>query len=83
MSIIVEAIRNLAPNSEFTFKEDDLTTIEWLSENIEQPSIEAIEAEIVKVKKVKENEAADKEAAKAALLNKLGITAEEVALLLS
>ena len=83
MSIIIEAIRNLAPESEFSYKDEDLTTIEWQSENIKQPTIAAIEKEIAKVKTAKETEAATKEAAKAALLTKLGITAEEAVLLLS
>ena len=83
MSIIVEAIRNLAPEAEFSFENEDLTTLKWQSENIKQPTIAAIEKEIAKVKTAKEIEAATKEAAKAALLNKLGITADEAALLLS
>ena len=83
MSIIVEAIRNLAPESEFSYKDEDLTTLEWQSENITQPTIAAIEKEIAKVKTAKETEAATKETAKAALLTKLGISAEEAALLLS
>jgi hypothetical protein len=83
MSIIVEAIRNLTPEAEFSYKDEDLTTLEWQSENIKQPTIAAIEKEIAKVILVKETEATTKEAAKAALLTKLGITADEAALLLS
>ena len=83
MSIIVEAIRNLAPDSQFSFQDEDLTTLEWQSENIKKPTIAAIEKEIAKVILAKETEAANKEAAKAALLTKLGITAEEAVLLLS
>jgi hypothetical protein len=83
MSIIVEAIRNLAPNAEFSFSGNDLTTLDWQSTSIAKPSLAAIEAEIAKVEKAKESEAADKAAAKAALLAKLGITADEAALLLA
>jgi hypothetical protein len=83
MSVIVEAIRNLAPESQFSFQDEDLTTLEWQSENIKKPTIAAIEKEIAKVISAKETEAANKEAAKAALLTKLGITAEEAVLLLS
>lgn len=82
MSIIVEAIRNLAPNAEFAFSGEDLTTLDWHSTDIAQPSVAAIEIEIAKVKKAKETEEADKAAAKAALLAKLGITADEAKLLL-
>ena len=82
MSVIVEAIRNLAPNAEFSFSEEDLTTLDWQSTAIAKPSIAAIQAEVAKVEKAKESEAADKAAAKSALLAKLGITAEEAALLL-
>jgi len=83
MSIIIEAIRNLAPEAEFSYKDEDLTTLEWQSLNITQPTIAAIEKEIAKVKTAKETEAATKEAAKTALLAKLGITADEAMLLLS
>jgi hypothetical protein len=82
MSFIVEAIRNLAPNAEFAFSGEDLTTLDWHSTDIAKPSIAAIQAEVAKVKKAKETQAEDKAAAKSALLAKLGITAEEAALLL-
>jgi hypothetical protein len=83
MSFIVEAIRNLAPNAEFSYSGEDLNTLDWQSTSIAKPSLAAIEAEIAKVEKAKESEAADKAAAKAALLAKLGITADEAALLLA
>ena len=83
MSFIVKAIQNLVPNAEFVLIGDDLTTLDWHSTGSEKPSVQAIEAEIVKIKKAKETEAVDKAAAKAALLAKLGITADEAALLLA
>ncbi len=77
------AIKSLKPESEFSFTEMDYSTIKWDVLNGDAPTIDEIEAEIVKLKaadKKAEKAAAD---AKAALLVKLGITADEAALLLS
>jgi len=53
MSIIVEAIRNLAPNAEFSFSGNDLTTLDWQSTSITKPSLAAIEAEIIRQNETK------------------------------
>lgn len=42
---ITQAIFNLAPTAEFAFIEDDLTTLEWHTPQIEKPSNAAIIAE--------------------------------------
>jgi hypothetical protein len=42
---IIQAIFNLAPSAEFVFTEDDLTTLEWGTPNIAQPTNAAIMAE--------------------------------------
>ena len=77
------AIKSLQPTAEFSFSDMDYSTIKWDVLNGDAPTIEEIEAKIVKLKaadKSAEKAAAD---AKAALLTKLGITADEAALLLS
>ena len=80
---LVKAIKYLKPNAEFSFEEADYTTIKWdilqgeaptqveIDEAIEQIKIDEVQAEL------------DKAAAKAALLDRLGITEAEAKLLLS
>jgi len=75
---IPNAIRNLAPNSEFSIKENDYSTIEWIVLENKAPTKTEIDAEIQRMSA----EVEAKAIAKAALLDRLGITAEEAALLL-
>ena len=79
---IIDAIFYLAPNSEFSFTETDLSTLKWDSTDIQRPTDKDIIAAIPLAKKAKELVVAEKAAAKAALLNRLGITSDEAALLL-
>lgn len=80
---LFKAIKSLKPSAEFTFKDEDYSTIEWIVLEGEAPSIEEIEAEIVLIKDAEKNDAIEKTLAKTALLARLGITAEEAELLLS
>lgn len=80
---IVDAIKYLAPEAEFSFQETDLSTLEWHSENIKRPTDKEIIAAVDTVKKAKEAELEAKAAAREALLNRLGITEDEAKLLLS
>jgi hypothetical protein len=80
---LFKALKNLCPDAEFTFTEQDYSSITWIKNDGVKPTQKQINDEIVKIKA---NEAAEIEAAaaaKAALLTRLGITAEEAALLLS
>lgn len=79
---IIDAIFYLAPNSEFSFTETDLSTLKWDSTDIQRPTDKDIIAAIPLAKKAKELVVTEKAAAKAALLNRLGITSDEAALLL-
>lgn len=79
---ILDAIFHLAPNAEFSFTEADLSTLVWDSKDIKQPTDSAIIAAIPLAKSAKEAEANANAAAKTALLDRLGITAEEAKLLL-
>lgn len=74
---ITRAILNLNPQAEFVLRGDDLSGIEWLGKD-KQPTDAQIIAEIALLPQ----RAVEKLAVKAALLDRLGITAEEAALLL-
>lgn len=76
MSYIAKAIKKLKPSSEFSFNNDDYSTIHWDVLDGNAPTQNEIDATIKQIK-------VDESAAKAALLAKLGITADEAKLLLS
>jgi len=77
---IVRAINYLAPNAEFTFENNDLETLVWLSPEINQPTVKAIVDAIPLANAAID---ASKAEAKEAALAKIGLTAEELALLLA
>lgn len=83
---IVEAVQSLAPGAtwEYIYDTDTLT---WFSEDIEQPTAEAIESEIIRLQELanieaaaEEQRVADAQATKESALAKLallGLTEEE------
>jgi hypothetical protein len=80
---LVKAIRKLKPNSEFSYSDDDYSTIKWDVLDGDAPTQKEIDAAI---KEVKADEIADAQAKatqRQAILDRLGITAEEAQLLLS
>jgi hypothetical protein len=77
------AIKSLRPDSEFTYQNDDYSTIEWHVLEGEAPSQAEIDAEIAKIKNDEATKAKSDATAKAALLKRLGITADEAKLLLA
>jgi len=77
------AIRSLKPNSEFTYKEQDYSTIKWDVLEGEAPTQTEIDAAIEQLKADEITEAEAKANQKAAVLNRLGITEEEAKLLLA
>ena len=79
---LADAIKSLRPSAEFSFLEQDYSTIKWDVLNGQAPTDAEIDAEIAKIKKDEVREAQAKALAKAALLERLGITADEAALLL-
>ena len=84
--LLVEAIRNLKPTSEFVLTNDDYSTIEWHVLEGTAPTKAAVDAEIEKIKGAELVEADNKAAAQAsavAKLSALGLTAEEIAALKS
>jgi hypothetical protein len=80
---LIEAIKSLRPNSEFSFVGDDYSTIKWDILDGTAPTLKQVEDEIAKLKAGEAAEMQSKAAAKAALLERLGMTAEEAALLLA
>jgi hypothetical protein len=76
-SEITQAILNINPNAEFVLRGDDLSGLEWIGTD-NPPSEKAITDEI----KLLPQRATEKTAQKAALLERLGITADEAALLI-
>jgi hypothetical protein len=82
MSYLVKAINKLKPNAEFSFTDDDYSTIKWDVLDGDAPTQAEIDAAIVQVKADEITEAETKATARQALLIKLGITQEEAQLLL-
>lgn len=75
-----KAIKFIKPNSQFVLKGDDL---KWLDDNETQPTAAEIEAGWVAYQAAQEAEAQAQASAKAALLERLGITEAEAKLLLA
>ena len=82
MNYLSQAIWSLCPGSEFSYENEDYATIEWHVIECQAPTQAAINAEIEKIKAAELVAQSNKADAKAALLDRLGITAEEAALLI-
>lgn len=83
MSDLTKAIRLLKPNSEFSYQNGDYSTIKWDVLEGDAPTQAEIDAAIKKIEADEIAQAAKEANDKAALLTKLGITADEAKLLLS
>lgn len=79
---LADAIKSLRPSAEFSFLEQDYSTVKWDVLDGKAPTKAEIDAEIAKIKAIEITEAQNKATAKAALLERLGITADEAALLI-
>jgi hypothetical protein len=80
---LTQAIQSLCPTAEFSFTDNDYSTIQWIVLEGEAPTQKQIDDEIKRLKAAEITDAVKAEANKAALLAKLGITADEARLLLS
>ncbi len=78
-----KAILKLKPDSQFTYTDDDYSTIKWDVLDGNAPTQAEIDEAIEQVKADELAEAEAKAQAKAALLERLGITQDEANLLLS
>jgi hypothetical protein len=84
MSItIAQAIQSLKPGAEFSYQNEDYSTIKWDVLEGSAPTAKQITDEIKRLTTLKQTEAISKAEAKTALLDRLGITEEEAELLLS
>jgi len=80
---LFKAIRRLKPNSEFSFTEDDYSTIKWDVLDGDAPTQKEIDDTIKAIKAEEANKVKSTATAKSALLEKLGITEDEAKLLLA
>jgi hypothetical protein len=83
MNYIVKAIQLLKPDAEFSFTDNDYSTIKWDKIKGDAPTQEEIDVAIKQIKADEITAAAKAVTDKAALLAKLGLTADEAKLLLS
>jgi hypothetical protein len=80
---VVDAIQLIDPKAQFIIEGNDYSTIKWDNLTGDAPTQSEIDAAIEKVKANEKAAAIKAEADKAALLAKLGITADEAKLLLN
>lgn len=73
------ALSSLRPGKEFTFDNDDLSTVRWNDPTVVTPTQAEIDAELARLTQ----ESADKKAAAEAKLAALGLTPEDIKALLS
>jgi hypothetical protein len=83
MNYLVKAIRKLKPTAEFSFTNDDYSTIKWDVLEGTAPTQAEIDTAIEQVKAEEAQAETTRATAKAALLTQLGITEEQAKLLLS
>lgn len=82
MSYLVKAIQKLRPEAEFSLENDDYSTIVWDKLDGQAPTKKALEDAIQQIKLDETNAEINAAKAKQALLDRLGITAEEMTLLI-
>jgi hypothetical protein len=80
--LLVKAIQSIRPGSEFSFENGDYSTIKWDVLEGEAPTLKEVQEAAKAVEKAEAEAEAAAQASKTALLERLGITADEAALLL-
>jgi hypothetical protein len=83
MNYLVAAIKKLKPEAEFSFTSNDYSTIKWDVLDGEAPTKAELDIAIKEVKAEEIAEAKAKETQRQSVLDRLGITAEEAAVILS
>ena len=83
MLYLSRAIKKIRPTAEFVIIDNDYSTIVWHQLDGEAPTQAEINAAIIELQADEEAQAETQAAARAALLDRLGITADEAKLLLS
>lgn len=82
-SNIADAILSLRPNAQFTYTNDDYSTIVWDVLEGVAPTQDEIDAEIIRLDQYKKDQAAQVSVLKSSILDRLGLTEEELKTLLS
>jgi hypothetical protein len=82
MSYLVKAIQSLRPTAEFSFTDDDYSTIKWDVLDGDAPTKKQIDDEIKRLKALEITQAAAKAAQRQAIADRLGLTADELQVLL-
>jgi hypothetical protein len=77
-----DAIQSLRPDKGFTMTNDDPSTIIWQDESVITPTQSEIDAAVKSMQSKKIADEKAKEAARKTVLEKLGLSADEAALLL-
>jgi hypothetical protein len=83
MSNLGKAIKALRPTAEFSYSDNDYSTIKWDKLEGDAPTQSEIDTAIKQVEADEIAAQKAQQAAKSALLEKLGLTEEEASLLLS
>ena len=79
---LVLAIQSLRPNSQFTFSNNDYSTITWVVLEGEAPTKKEIDDEIKRIKAAEIANTKAKATARQAIADRLGLTADELQVLL-
>jgi len=82
MDYLTKAIKSLRPTGEFSFTDDDYLTIKWDVLDGDAPTKEQIDDEIKRLKASEITQAAAKAAQRQAIADRLGLTADELQVLL-
>jgi hypothetical protein len=80
MITLTNALMSLRPNKEFSWSNDDLSTLVWHSPDATTPTLDEINAEVARLEALQNQEEINKAEAKTAALSKLqalGLTEEE------
>jgi hypothetical protein len=78
MSYLSKAIYKLKPTAEFSFTEDDYSTIKWDVLEGKAPTQKQIDDAIEQIKADEITQEQTKAAAKQAILDRIGLTADEL-----
>jgi hypothetical protein len=81
--ILIKAISNLRPGAQFSFNDSDYSTIKWDKLEGKAPTEAEVLAEFTRLEAEAQTLESTRAINKAALLQRLGITSDEAALLLS
>lgn len=82
MTELFKAIKSLRPTAEFAFTDNDYSTIEWHVLDGDAPTQAEIDAEIARIKKQEKVDEKNRATTRAALLERIGLTEDEVSLIL-